>query len=205
MNNEINKVINNEDLIRHIFSFLHFEDLINNRLVSSLFNKNINKAKIIIDFFERNYTIIPGDKKYKEYKYYTPSTSLNPQTGYLDDYFIHCKFKYTNYLLPFCHQSLKYCINRHCLRKTHHNGVTTKSPVVGNIYLQYSSNNNNIETDHYEYYNLHNLSIEFSIYNISNNDGNDAIENLSPIYHKNSVPVIQRFIPYCFECMVCYC
>lgn len=197
----IHNVIYDEDLIRYIFFYL-FEDKYNNignvRLVSKWFSKHTNRAKMIIGFFEKQ---LSKSSNITEYRYNTQLE--NP----IRDYLVLCRFKYIDYFLPNCQHSIEYCVNRHCMRKTSHNGIITRNPAVGNIYLQYTTTYHSPDTgqeqeqtiinDAYQYYNLHNISTELTIYDISN----DTI----PIYHKKFVPVIQRFIPYCFECMVCYC
>ena len=204
-------VIYDEDLIRYIFFYLfedkyndkynyNYNDIGNVRLVSKWFSKNTNRAKMIIGFFEKQLSKLSN---ITEYRYNTQLE--NP----IRDYLVHCRFKYIDYFLPNCQHSIEYCVNNDCMRKTSHNGIITRNPAVGNIYLQYTTTDNSPDTgqgqgqeqtiinDAYQYYNLHNISTELTIYDISN-------ESI-PIYHKKFVPVIQRFIPYCFECMVCYC
>lgn len=183
----MNKVMNNEDLLQQIFSFVSIYDQHNIRLVSCLFNKNINKTRLIIAYFSRNIKNMELQNT-KEYEYSTLSANINTLTGYPDEYLVHCKFKYSNYFIPCCSHSLKYCINNDCY---------TKSPVVGNIYLQYTTNNN--DNEQYEYYHLTGESTEFNIYNLSNPN---YLTN--PVYSRKFIPIIQRFIPYCFECMLCY-
>lgn len=197
-------VIYDEDLIRYIFFYLVdnknniYNDVGNVRLVSKWFLKNTNRAKMIIGFFEKQLSKL---SKITEYRYNTQLD--NP----IRDYLVHCRFKYINYFLPNCQHYIEYCVNHDCMRKTSHNGIIARNPAIGNIYLQYTTTDHGpdieqgqeqiIINDAYQYYNLHNISTELTIYDISNES--------MPIYHKKFVPVIQRFIPYCFECMVCYC